>query len=282
MARSTTVIKQSIIDAKNAETALNDLTSNSQSAIWNVWAFITAQSINYFEQLMDLLKTEVEEIAASAVVGTSPWLKDRSLKFQFGDVVQVNSDFSVGYPTTDTTKQIVTQASVKQTGNRLVLIKVAKGTTPSLTALSAVELAAFTSYIDKIKFAGTQTNVISQEADKLKVAADVYYDGQYVQSTVKTNVINAINDYLAALPFDGTVSLNKLIDAIQNVEGVNDVVLNTVVARPDTVALSSNLVTNMVTGSDWLSRNYETSAGYIVGETTASNTLNDTINLILS
>ncbi len=282
MARTTSVIKQSIIDAKNAEASLNDLSSNSQSAIWNVWAFITAQAINYLEQLQDLLKSEVETIAAAAVPGTAQWLKDRTLKFQYGDVVQVNSDFSVGYPTVDTTKQIITQASIKQTGNRLVLIKVAKGITPSLTALDATELSAFTSYIDKIKFAGTQTSILSQDSDKLKVAADVYYDGQYIQTTVKTNVINAINNYLAALPFDGTVSLNKLIDAIQDVDGVNDVVLNTVVARPDTVALSSNLVTNMVTGSDWMSRNYETSAGYIVGETTASNTLNDTINLILS
>jgi hypothetical protein len=282
MARTTSEIKQEIITQKNAETALNDLSSNSQSAIWNVWAFVTAQSINFHEQLLDLLKAEVEEIAASAVPGTALWLKDRSLKFQFGDVVQVNPDFSVGYPTINEDNMIVTQASVKQTGNRIVLIKVAKGTTPSLLALSATELSAFMSYIDKIKFAGTQTSIISLNSDKLKVAADVYYDGQYIQTTVKTNVINAINNYLANLPFDGTVNLNKLTDAIQAVEGVDDVVLNTVVARPDTIAITSSLVTNMVTGSDWIARNYETSAGHIVGETTATHTLNDTINLILS
>jgi hypothetical protein len=282
MARSTQTIKQEIITQKNAETSLSGLTSNSQSALWNVWAFVTAQSINFLEQLWDALRLEVEEIASKAVPGTALWLKDRALSFQYGDVVQVNDDFSVGYPTINTENKIVTQCSVKQTSNRLVIVKVAKGVTPSLVALSATELSAFISYINKIKFAGTQTSVISLNADKLKVVAEIFYDGQYVSTTVKTNVIAAINAYLSALPFDGVISLNGLLDAIQAVQGVDDVVLNDVIARADTVAITSNQVTNLVLGSDWMARNYETSAGYIVGETTATHTLNDTITMTLS
>ena len=281
MARSIADIKAAIVAQKNAESALSDLNSNSQSAIWNLWAFIVATAINLHEQLIDLLVIQVETIAASAIVGTPKWLKDRCLKFQFGDVVQVNPDFSVGYPTVDPTKYIITQASVKQGGNRIVTIKVAKGVSPTFSALSAVELAAFTSYIDKIKFAGTQTVAISLPSDKLKIVADIYYDGQYVQTTVKANVITAINTYLQNIPFDGVITLNGLIDAMQGVAGVTDVVFTDVIARPDVIPLISIETIKMVTAGDWLARNYEASAGYIVGETTGGSTLNDTLNMIL-
>jgi hypothetical protein len=50
MARSIATIKQQIINAKNADPILSEkLTSTSQTAIWNLWAYITAVAINLHE-----------------------------------------------------------------------------------------------------------------------------------------------------------------------------------------------------------------------------------------
>lgn len=237
--------------------------------------------MNIHEQLWIIFRAEIEDTAAKAIAGTPIWLQDQVKKFQFGDVVQI-VDFAPTYPTVDTTKQIVTQASVKQTSNRFVVIKAAKGTAPSLTALSTVELNALISYLDKIKFAGTQTSVISLASDKIKIDVDVTYDGQYIQTDVKTAVIAAIESYLESLPFDGVIYLNALTDAIQSVPGVVDILFNDVITRIDGVTITGNQVTNLVTGGAWLETTYETSAGYIIGETTGGHTLNDTVNLILA
>jgi hypothetical protein len=293
MARSIAIIKQQIIDAKNGEELLAGLNSPSQSSLWNLWAYITAVAINLHEQLWDIFQTEIETIASSAAPGTPQWLRDKTLKFQYSatnpQILQL-IDFIPQYTVVDPTLRLVTQCSVKLEGNRIVLLKVAKGTDtltplgietiPPNTLDNNPEINALKTYIENIKFAGTSIQVISLQADRLQVYADVYYDGQYVLGTVKDNVKTAIATYLKNLPFDGLVSNTKLIDAIQAVQGVLDVQLQKLGARA--FEQSPLTTTNLVDSYTVLCRNYATIAGYIIPEDATGFTLDDTLNVTVA
>jgi uncharacterized phage protein gp47/JayE len=150
-------------------------------------------------------------------------------------------------------------------GNGRVTIKVAKDDPPA--PLAAGEVTALEDYLSVIMPAGPIVTVMSDTADKLYVDADVYYDGQFVDS-IQTDVEAAINTYLASLDFNGAVYVSKIQDAIQNVRGVNDVVINEVRARKDATVFA---------GATTITRQWSTVAGYIVEETTSGQTFADTI-----
>ena len=276
MARSIQTIV-ALLDAEQAaQTGLSGLNSPSTTAIFKLWKYIVATQMFLQETLWDIYKAALELTISKAAVGTSAWLQDKVLKFQYDattpQVLSVGSDFSVNYTTVDTTKQIITRAAVNRTVQRTVLVKVAKSDPP--VALSGPELSSLNGYLDDICFAGVNYVATSLVSDKLYLKANVYYDGQY-SSTISDAVISAVNVYLAALPFDGKIKLSAIVDSIQTVTGVNDVVLEDVAVRADATAFASK--TYMVQGNTTLIPLYQLAAGYIIEETTASNTFTDTL-----
>ena len=276
MARSIQTIV-ALLDAEQAaQTGLSGLNSPSTTAIFKLWKYIVATQMFLQETLWDIYKAALELTISKAAVGTSAWLQDKVLKFQYDattpQVLSVGSDFSVNYTTVDTTKQIITRAAVNRTAQRTVLVKVAKSDPP--VALSGPELSSLNGYLDDICFAGVNYVATSLVSDKLYLKANVYYDGQY-SSTISDAVISAVNVYLSALPFDGKIKLSAIVDSIQSVTGVNDVVLEDVAVRADATAFASK--TYMVQGNTTLIPLYQLAAGYIIEETTASNTFTDTL-----
>jgi hypothetical protein len=276
MARSIATIV-ALLDAEQAaQTGLSGLNSPSTTAIFKLWKYIVATQMFLQETLWDIYKAALELTISKAAVGTSAWLQDKVLKFQYDattpQVLSVGSDFSVNYTTVDTTKQIITRAAVNRTAQRTVLVKVAKSDPP--VALSGPELSSLNGYLDDICFAGVNYVATSLVSDKLYLKANVYYDGQY-SNTISESVISAVNVYLATLPFDGKIKLSAIVDSIQTVTGVNDVVLEDVAVRADATAFASK--TYMVQGNTTLIPLYQLAAGYIIEETTASNTFTDTL-----
>lgn len=285
MARSVQTIKDQIKDAKNTQVPLADIKfkeeGGSAVGIANLWAYITAVCINVLEQLWDLMKFNIESSIAKAGAGTAPWLRERILEFQKGDNV-IYSNGKVIYETVDETKRILTRCSVTQDGNRVVKAKVAKSDPPA--ALSGPEIAELEYYIDKIQFAGTQVNVVSLDADRLYVVAEVRYDGQYSES-IHADVVAALDAYCAALSsidnFNGIVYVNKVQDAIQAVNGVVWVKMQEVAYRPNATGWASRTkIFELATGID--QGKAETVSGYIIGETDPSHTFADTLTFTLA
>ena len=282
MARTIEEIQNEMIAAKQADPVLSNLNSPSATAIWRLWTFIMAVAINLHEQFLDLSKLELEQIARESVAGTIDWLQRRVLEFQYSasnpQIVTV-VDGRASYDPIDASLRIITRASVKEQASGCVLVKVAKGVNP-LEQLNTSELNALISYLDAIGFVGIPIDTISLNADRLRFEGEIFYGGQFVESSVKANVILAINNYLSNISissFDGIVNRERLIDAIQAVPGVQGVdTLNVIMnGRPEQDALggSNNII---------IERNYETSAGYIIEEDTPGNTFEDTITMILS
>jgi hypothetical protein len=279
MARSISDIQQTMLDAIAADSVLSTLlTSTSRRAIFRLFTYVVAVAINGLEQLIDIFKAEVEAIALVAAPATPAWLQDQILKFQYSattpQVIQL-INFAPAYQVVDELLRIVTRCSVTTNLSNNVLIKVATGEPPA--ALSSPQLAALQSYVNEIGIAGVIYNVTSEASDKLFVEANVYYDGQY-SAVISANVIEAIENFLAAIPFNGQMKISDLEEAITSVEGVNDVVLVNVKARSNATAFGSGsfLVQNQQT----IGRLWSTIAGYMVGETDSGNTLADSLTFI--
>lgn len=278
MARSIDEIQAAIIADVQADSTLSGLTSTSKRAIWRLWTFVIAVSINILEQLIDVFKTNTDATVLLSSPQTPQWLQDKVFKFQYSatnpQVIQI-IDLVPQYPVVDTTLRIVTRCSVKTNLAGSVTVKVAKGTTPA--PLSGGELAALQSYVAIIGVTGVAYAVTSTDSDKIYINADVYYQGAYA-SIIQTNLINAVNSFLASLPFDGTMKINDLEMAMRQAEGVNDVVLKNVVARANGTALVNG--TYLVINNQFVGRLWPTISGYMVTETTSGSTINDTINYI--
>jgi hypothetical protein len=245
-------------DIDSAQTLLTELSSKSRVAVWRLMLFVTAVAIWTHEKLWDVFRAEVDAIVAAAVPGTAQWYRNQSLQFQLGDEMKY-ADYKYSYDPVDTTKQIIKRASATGRGGDVVL-KVAREAGGVPAKLAPDELLAFTAYIAKIKFAGTFCSIISDDADLINVSMRVYTDasiinadGEALNQTSSKPVEDAINNYLATLPWDGVVINSALTDAVQAVPGVSDVVLLATAAK---AAQAANYQS--------ISRTYRTVAGYIV------------------
>lgn len=281
MARTIAQIQAQIIATKNAQPELAGLTSTSKRAIWNLWTFVVAACIAIFEQLLDSFLTEVETQVAQSAGASVLWLQAKMFQFQYDattpQVIQLINTVPQ-YPVVDANKRIITACSVTSSLSNQVSIKVAKSN--PFVALATAELTAAQSYINTIGAAGITYNVISLNADKLYVQAQIYYQGQY-STVIQQNVIDAINSFLQNLSivnFNGSMKISDLEGAIRNVAGVNDVVLNNVRGRDDASSFSNGI--DLVLNNTVISRQWNTIAGYIVQETTTGKTFADSLTFI--
>lgn len=282
MARTIAQIAQQMLDAKAADANLSGLTSTSQTAIWRLYIYIVAACINVYEQLQDLFRSEMEATVALSAPSTPQWWKDKVERFQYdatvAQVAELNlTTFVIEYPIINTSYQIISRCSITTAPNRTVNVKVATGTPPA--ALGASEVSALEDYISAWVPAGIAFSVISETSDKMEVAAEIYYNGQYTP-VIQVNVETALENYMANLPFDGTISTQGVIDAIQSAEGVTGLKLERILVRRNSLSYGTGTTLyNLATSVDGVTAN--TYAGYVVEETTATHTFADTLTYVV-
>jgi hypothetical protein len=262
MARTIDQIFASMTAAKDADARLAGLTSTSATAIWRLLFYVVAVATWAHETLWDAFVKEVNAIVAKAPPGTPGWWADQLLAFQEGYSLKVINNV-ITYDTDDPAARIITRATANVASDGKLVLKVARaGTTPdTLQALSDAQKAEATAYLRRRGFAGIKFELVSLNADRLKLRATVYYDGQLAldgAAGLRVQVAAALRAALATLPFDGALLQSTLEDAIQSVEGVQDVAIVEVVTRSGLVAYDPTR-----TGR------WDTRAGYIVEDDTA-------------
>ncbi len=282
MARTLSEIYLAIVAEKNNQTTINtlqpaidseqtlldDLCASSKVADWRLFVYIIAVAIWLHENIWDLFKAEVDSIVESAIPGTSRWYQSVAFIFQYGDALSwIDNKFK--YETVDVTKQIIKRSATIETGG-VLYIKVAKLNGNDPVKLDAGELTAFRTYINDIKFAGTNISIISADADRLKLTLNIIYDplvlasnGSLLTNSAIFPVEDAINDYLAGIVWAGTFNLTKLIDAIQVAQGVVDPILTTVEGK------AYGGIYNII------NQNYQSISGYMIID--PDNLLNTTL-----
>lgn len=298
MARSIPVIYNQLLQAKNAQSNLTQLNSNSQVSIWNLWLWITAVGQNLFEQLCDLFQTNMETLIANAPAITAQWVVAMCKYFQYSasnpQVAQVNvSDaypfVTIGYPAVNTTYNVVTQAACVNNSNNQVIIKVtgASGPLDGSPGISGPVCTALISYLNEILPPNIGYLLVNDAADQIYINANIYYNAGY-SGIIRTNVPAAITAYLQAIPFNGIFQLSDLEQAILNVPGVDDVVFINVYWRKgsDTAPSGGPPPTNepnqLVHNQTLVARNYQTYAGYVITEQTSNYQVGQSLNYIAS
>lgn len=225
---------QLIAEEVNDDATLDDLTSTSKTAEFNLWMYIYAAMTVIANSLWEERKAEIQAIADAAIPGTEKWFQKELLKFQYDDTLSFDETTAkYFYPVIDTDKQIIKRCAVVSNGG-LTQVKVAKESAGIPVPLSAPELTAFAAYLRQIQWAGANVAApISLASDKLNAPITIYYNGTVSLDTLKPLVEAAFNSYLAALPFNGEYKITAHQDALQLVEDVNDVVMGVVQAKPD-------------------------------------------------
>jgi len=234
MAQKVNDIYSNIIQINNSYPELADIvnTNTSDMSLLQTIYYIIATQLGVEQQYFDAFMVDLQTIAKNAPVGSAAWWQDKVLNmFQYSTdpdygVVRVEAPYFIPqYTTVDTALNIVKYCSIYQNdANRQVTIKVAKEDNGPVQ-LAEEELLALKSFVNALQSAGLLISTVSFPADSIKLNIEIYYNAQYIESTVLANVKTAISEYLLNLSFDGSIYNSKLEDVIQAIEGVTDVYL---------------------------------------------------------
>ena len=103
--------------------------------------------------------------------------------------------------------------------------------------MSTAEKTSFEAYLDDLKPAGTDTLVVSNDADTLRLQLEIEYDPLVIALDTSTPqrgqkildssypVEEAVTTYIQSIPFDSDFRIIDLVDAIQSADGVKNVVV---------------------------------------------------------
>lgn len=252
----------------------------SSVSVFNTIISTVALSIYSFEVILDYYVSLLSNNVFLVVSGNAAWVRAQMLNFQYGDVVQL-VNFVPTYVPVNAAHLLVTQCAVKDLGNGIIQIKVAKGTTAPFSPLAGPELQALKDYYNGtsstqgVGFAGVKAVFVTLNPDRLYIAATIYFVGQYLSATVKANVIIAINNFLTSfsgVAFDGRVYMIRLVNAIQAVPGVSRVQLTSIIGRAQTVAFGSG-------GPVDIQGFYDSTAGHVISEDTVGQDLSTTLTM---
>lgn len=202
-----------------------------------IFLYVMAAVVYIPGMLQDIFKVDIDNTIAAMKPHSLQWYAGMARNFQYGDNLVDETDY---YDNTGLTeaqiaaKKIVSYAAVVEQ-ERGVRIKVAKTVGDDLGALVMDELSAFSEYMKDIKDAGVKLQITSGPADSLKLTLRIKYNplvinsnGARIDGVTMTPVKGAIKTHLKNLPFNGVFSVQKLVDVIQAVEGVNDLNVDSV------------------------------------------------------
>ncbi len=236
MARTINEIQQEILEAKANDTALNGLTSTSKSAIWRLLIYIVAFAIWTLEKLFDLHSSEVDNKLAQLKPHTPRWYRDKALAFQYGfDLLTDTDKFDNSGKTQEeiqASKIVKYSAITESEDESRLIVKIATEQDGKLTPVTTEQQAAFEAYLFEVKDAGVRTTVINYLPDRLKLNIRIVRDMLVLDAngmditTGKYPVNDAIEAFMKELPFNGELSLQSLVDKIQEAKGVKDLSLD--------------------------------------------------------
>lgn len=269
MARTIKQIYDEAIAERNKRLELSEFSSDSKLSVLNGITWTFAAVVFSFEVLLDVFSVDISNVINNRINGTPTYYINALKQYQKGDELLVREDgLAFGYAETDTTKQIVTQASYMESHNDInldnkLILKVATGDKGNLHAIDLEELVMIQAYINKIKFAGTRVEVTSQEGDVLIPRVSVYYDGAVMESEVYNLIEEQLNTYMQDIKFDSTIYVSDIIAAIRKAEHVTDVYVDTNATPQQGVFIAPYDSDGHITPTVRIGRMTHTNSGYL-------------------
>lgn len=199
----------------------------STASFESILFYTIAYVIYVVKQLFSLHKYEVDTMISERKPHNLRWWRNITLAYRYGYALLPDSDQYTEEAIADESAAIITYCAVTKGVGELV-IKIAKGG-DTLEKLNETEYLGAQEYLEITGDIGVNLNIISDDADHLKLVIDTYYDpmvldgeGKRLDGTNDTPLLDAITNYLQNLTFDGYYSLTAQTDAMQKVEGIED------------------------------------------------------------
>lgn len=222
----------------------------SSVSVINLLLYVVAVAHHIMERMFDSFKEEVEERIASAYPGSISWLWNRAMEFQYDDDMNAYFQENGTYPRMNAELQIIKHAAVIEEYN-VVKVKVSGD---DYAPLEQAQLTAFEAYMNALKFAGVKLSVSSLESDDLNLKVHIWRNRLVMPEEDDSVLKSAIEEYLNNIRYGGVFNKTRMMDAVQNVQGVEDVTIeNCVFTAHD----SAETVTELLT------QNYSPIAGHI-------------------
>lgn len=219
MARQINEIQNAIIVTIQEKTGVK--LSSSTVAEWKLWAYIFAVAIHVFEVILDKFRAEIDTITNKITPGTVRWYAEMCYRFQNGHELLFDEKTAMlYYAKDDPDSKIVKVVAISENSNKLLIKAATLDGNNKIVPLSMEEKYNFAAYIDAIKFAGVETDVISVSEDKIRYNINVWFDPSIPLSLVRENVLTALDTFKAGIGFDSMIYTQKLIDAVMSAEGV--------------------------------------------------------------
>lgn len=230
MARTKEEIMSSMLEAKENDSTLARL-SGSVVAIWRLIMYIISDALHNHELIFDEHKKEVNTIVTNKTPHRPSWYVDRALMFQFGYTLVAGKDYYDNSALTEdqieSSKVVKYAAAIQSRDKSILFLKVATDNGGSRVPLPANQLEALKAYFEEIADAGVYIEFINDPADDMRLTLDIYYNALILDNTGSrldyssaTPVQDAIRNFLANLPFNGSYTNQGLIDVLQKVDGV--------------------------------------------------------------
>ena len=231
MARTKEEIMSSMLTAKENDSILSRLTG-SAVAIWRLIIYIITDAIYNHELIFDEHKKEVDDIVTNKTPHRPAWYANKARLFQFGHELVPDKDYYDNSHLTEdeieSSRVVKYAVAVQSRDKSIMFLKVATDDAAGMRVpITPDQLIALRAYFEEISDAGVFIEFINEPADEMKLNIDIYYNalildsrGTRLDGTADTPVQDAIRNYLMNLPFNGTYTNQKLIDTLQQVDGV--------------------------------------------------------------
>lgn len=200
----------------------------SKVSLESIFFYVVSAAIWTLEVLFDTHKAEITALIDATKPHRLKWYVDKTLSFQYSRDLITDSDL---YDNTDVTDEQITAEKVVKYSSAVehsgkVLIKVATDVAGSREPLTLDQEAALWSYLREIKDAGVKIDLINQAANSFTATIDIYYDPMILNASLDSlakggnPVRDAVEDFIANLPFNGEYRNSALVDRLQAVPGV--------------------------------------------------------------
>lgn len=216
---------ESVIELYEINTTKSFEAQFSKASFESILFYTIAYVIYVVKQLFKLHKVEVDTMLTERTPHTLEWWRNIALKYRHGYALLPDSDKYPEEAINNESAAIITYCAVSKGAGELV-IKIASGG-DTLQKLNESQYLGFQEYMEPVGDAGVQLNIISDDADSLKLVIDTYYnpmvldgDGKRLDGSNDTPLLDGANVYLQNLTFDGYFSLTDLTDALQKIEGL--------------------------------------------------------------
>jgi hypothetical protein len=200
----------------------------SKVSLESIFFYVVSATIWTLEVLFDTHKAEITALIDATKPHRVKWYRDKTLSFQYGRALVTDSDVYDNTDVTDeqiTAEKVVKNASAVEQAGR-VLIKVATDGSDGREPLTANQETALLAYLKEIKDAGVKVDLINEVANSFTATIDIYYDPMILNASLDSlakggnPVREAIEDFIANLPFNGEYRNAALVDRLQSVPGV--------------------------------------------------------------